>query len=674
MARLFAGAYALVVVLGACGAVKSEGDRHVGGNVRGLWDGADGVVLELEADGAHTLLTASANGMFSFPKPLGSGTLYTVTVATSPASHSCVVDAGGNGTVADVDIMNVSVACSGPVMAIELSGQWGSTFDATKDTQTFAGSIVVQDVAVTVSGSSLSSATVNGTAVSLGKQTALLALPLGMTTVPVALTAGGGLSKTYQLVFDRGGSVLDQVVYGKASNTGASDQFGYSIALSGDTLAVGAPQESSAATGVNGNQTDNAAGLAGAVYVFVRTGTTWTQQAYIKASNTEYGDYFGWSVALSGDTLAVGAFGEDSAAIGVNGNQADNAASSSGAAYVFVRNGTTWTQQAYVKASNPGASDYFGWSVALSGNTLAVGAYLEDSSAVGLNGNQADSTTAVDSGAAYVFVRTGTTWAQQAYVKASNTGASDSFGRSVALSGDTLAVGAYAEDSAAAVVNGNQADNVATDAGAVYVFFRNGATWVQQAYVKASNSGGGDLFGYSVALSGDTLSIGAYGEDSAATGVNGDQSNNAAANSGAAYVFVRNGTMWAQQAYVKASNPGVSDYFGYSIALSGDTLAVGAYVEDSAATGVNGNQGDNAAVSSGAAYVFVRIGTTWAQHAYVKASNTGPSDQFGYSVALSGETLAAGAYLETSSAVGVNPVNGQTDNGVASAGAIYLFH
>src|SRR5512140_1036640 len=248
MMRSLVGVCALVVVLGACGAVKS-GDLHVGGDVRGLWDGANGVVLQLEADGANTLLTASANGMFSFPKPLGSGTSYTVTVATSPAGHSCVVDSGGNGTVADIDVMNVAVACSGPVMAIELSGQWGSTFDATKDTQTFDGSIMVQDIALTISGSSLSSATVNGTAVPLGKQTAPLALPLGPTTVPVALTAEGGLSKTYQLVFNRGGSVLDQVVYGKASNTGANDQFGYSVALSGDTLAVGAPQESSAATG-----------------------------------------------------------------------------------------------------------------------------------------------------------------------------------------------------------------------------------------------------------------------------------------------------------------------------------------------------------------------------------------------------------------------------------------
>lgn len=670
MMKLLINAWALVVVAGACGAVRG-GEHRVGGNVHGLWDGTDGVVLQLGIDGVNTLLTVSKNGDFSFAQQLDSGSSYAVTVATDPANHSCMIDAGGSGTVADVDVMNVSVACTGPVMAIELSGTWGSMFDPAQDTQMFSGSIMAQDVTFTISGSSLASANVSGKPVALGKPTAPIALPLGSTTVLIALTAGG-LSKTYQLVFDRGGAALDQVVYGKASNTGTNDNFGYSVALSGDTLAVGAHLEASAATGVNGNQADNAAASSGAVYVFVRTGTTWTQQAYIKASNTGVGDNFGSSVALSGDTLAVGAHLEDSAATGVNGNQADSTAAQSGAVYVFVRTGTTWKQQAYIKASNTEASDYFGYSVALSGDTLAVAAYLEDSAATGINGNQIDNTM-IDAGAVYVFIRNGVTWTQQAYIKASNTGMSDYFGRSVALSGDTLAVGAYLEDSAATGINGNQADNVATNSGAVYVFFRNGATWTQQAYVKASNTGASDYFGISVALSGDTLAVGAYLEDSAATGINGNQADNTAGDSGAAYVFVRTGTIWAQQAYIKASNTGLGDNFGYSVTLSGDTLAVGAYLEDSAATGVNGNQADNAAVNSGAVYVFARDGTTWKQQAYTKASNTGPSDNFGWAVALSGGTLAVAANLETSGAVGINPIPGQGDNGVTAAGAVYVF-
>jgi hypothetical protein len=360
---------------------------------------------------------------------------------------------------------------------------------------------------------------------------------------------------------------------------------------------------------------DNSATDSGAVYVFTRTGSTWAQQAYVKASNTGAGDYFGTSVALStdGSALALGAYLEDSSATGVNGNQADNSASASGAVYVFNHTGSMWAQQAYVKASNTGAGDYFGTSVALSadGSTLAVGAYVEGSNTTGVNGNQSDN-SAFGSGAVYVLTRTGSTWAQQAYVKASNTGAYDSFGTSVALSGDgsTLAVGASDEDSNATGVNGNQADNSARDSGAVYVLTRTGSTWAQQAYLKASNTGAGDKFGSRVALSGDgsTLPVGAREEDSNATGVNGTQADNSASASGAVYVFTRTGSTWAQQVYVKASNTGADDGFGWSVALSGDgsTLAAGAPFEDSNVTGVNGNQADNTASFAGAVYVFTR--------------------------------------------------------------------
>ena len=146
--------------------------------------------------------------------------------------------------------------------------------------------------------------------------------------------------------------------------------------------------------------------------------------------------------------------------------------------------------------------------------------------------------SAFDAGAVYVFVRSGSTWTQQAYLKASNTGINDQFGNSVALSGDTLAVGAYKEDSPATGVNGDQAECCASDAGAVYVFVRSGSTWTQQAYVKASNTDARDAFGTSVALSGDTLAVGATGEASAATGINGDQADNSASVAGAAYVRI----------------------------------------------------------------------------------------------------------------------------------------
>jgi len=277
-------------------------------------------------------------------------------------------------------------------------------------------------------------------------------------------------------VFTRSGATWTQQAYIKASSTDEFDEFGYSVALSADgsTLAVGMPFEASAATGIDGDQTDNSAPSAGAVCVFKRTGTTWSQQAYVKASNTGASDRFGSTIALSGDgaTLAVSAL-ETSAATGINGNQADNSAPNAGAAYLFARSGTTWSQQAYVKASNTGAQDNFGSALALSGDgsTLAVGALNEASAATGINGNQADNSTA-GAGAVYLFARSGTTWSQQAYVKASNPGTNDFFGLSVALTSDAsvLAVSAVNEASAATGIGGNQADNSTGGAGAVYLF------------------------------------------------------------------------------------------------------------------------------------------------------------------------------------------------------------
>jgi hypothetical protein len=460
-----------------------------------------------------------------------------------------------------------------------------------------------------------------------------------------------------------------QEAYLKASNTRVNDQFGWSVAVSGDTVVVGALNESSRATGVNGNQSDNSVQGAGAAYVFVRRNGTWTQQAYLKASNTGANDMFGRAVAISGDTIVVGAFAESSSATGVNGNQSDNSASASGAAYVFVRQGTNWTQQAYLKASNAGAGDWFGMRVAVSGDTAIVGALGEDSSSTGVNGNQSDN-SATNAGAAYVFVRSGTNWTQQAYLKASNTGMGDNFG-TVAVAGDTVVVGAWRESSSTTRVNGDQGDNRAGFSGAAYVFTRSGTNWSQQAYLKASNSDGGDLFGDTVSVSGNTVVVGARGEDSSAAAVNGNQRDNSATNSGAAYVFTRNGTNWSQQAYLKASNTEAGDGFGIRVAVSGDTVVVGAFGESSSATGVNGNQSENTATNSGAAYVFVRNGTTWSQQAYLKASNTEAWDKFGYSVAVSGATAVVGAILEDSSATGVN--GDQCDNSASGSSAAYVF-
>lgn len=468
-------------------------------------------------------------------------------------------------------------------------------------------------------------------------------------------------------VFVRSGTTWTRQAYLKASQVTTLDNFGNSVAISGDTVVVGAHQEDGSTAGVNGtvNELTN---NAGAAYVFVRNGTAWSQQAYLKASQVSAPDYFGWSVAVSGDTVIAGAFNEDGSAVGING-AADESALNAGAAYVFVRSGTVWSQQAYVKAGNTpqgiGSTDYFGWSVAVSGDTVVVGAYQEDSDATGVNGpvNELGNNT----GAAYVFVRYGTSWSQQAFLKAGQLGGNDQFGSAVAIAGDTLVVGAKWEDGSSTGVNG-AVNELAMNAGAAYVFVRDGTTWSQQAYLKASQVSAGDNFGISVAVSGDTVVIGASNESGSAAGVNGTV-NELALNAGAAYVFVRSGAIWSQQAYLKASQVTPDDLFGTSVAISGDTVVVGAHQEDGSTTGVNGAANELAS-NAGAAYVFVRSGTTWSQQAYLKAAQVSSFDQFGTSVAISGDTLVVGSITEDGATPGVN---GAVNEFATDSGAAYVF-
>ena len=508
---------------------------------------------------------------------------------------------------------------------------------------------------------------------------------------------------------------LTQTAYVKASNAEAYDHFacgganqghsGNSVALSGDgsTMIVGAPYESGGASGINGNQNDNSAYASGAVYVFTRQGDGWVQQAYLKASNAGQSDHFGSSVAVSrdGSTVAVTAHWEASAATGINGNQNDNSISQAGAVYVFTRTGTTWSQQAYIKASNtgrpgegemPGDGDQFGYAVAVSGdgNTLAVGAIAEDSAAQTINGDQKDDSQAT-AGAVYVYARTGTTWTQQAYVKGSHVETGDMFGFAVALNfdGNTLVASAFDERGSGRGINVPH-DNRANGSGALYVFSRRGGAWTQDAYIKGSKTEATDQLGYSVAISddGNTIASGAGDEDCLTPGINPPGCDNdspplGAANIwvGAAYVFVRTGGTWSEQAFIKANNARPYNSFGVKLALSGDgnTLAVASYVEDNGGRGIRPptpqpflvvdhldpwreHQGE--AIESGAVYFFTRAGTTWTQRAYIKGSNTDAGDEFGSAVALNGDgrILAVGAHNEDGS-----------DNNLDDSGAVYVF-
>ncbi|MCA8979557.1 MAG: hypothetical protein H6831_10050 [Planctomycetes bacterium] len=461
--------------------------------------------------------------------------------------------------------------------------------------------------------------------------------------------------------------------YLKASNTDAGDQFGFSIAAGfvggGYTVVVGAPFEDSAATGSNGDQSDNSAPDAGAVYVFILSGgTTWTQEAYLKASNADAGDNFGISVSIRGDLILVGARFED----GDGSSQASNSLTDSGAAYLFRRlPGPNWFQIKYLKAGNLGAGDQFGRSVVCESGELAIGAPFEDSVATGVNGNGADN-SAIDSGAVYIFTDVYGTCVQSAYLKASNTEANDYFGYALDYSWNTIVAGAYFEAGGQSGVNGNQLDNTMPEAGAAYVFVRDGGgVWSQQAYLKQSYADAVSHFGYAVAIDQDTIAIGARSEDGTDTGVNGNQFDLSTGYSGAAYVFVRNGTTWTQQAYIKASSVSFADQFGFSVSLSSDRLAVGAYYEDSIATGVYGDDSNDLSMNSGAVYLFERNGVIWQQVGYFKAPNSQPGDLFGFSVVVDGNTLFVGAAFEDSASVG--PYSLMVDNSAPEAGAVYVY-
>jgi hypothetical protein len=438
--------------------------------------------------------------------------------------------------------------------------------------------------------------------------------------------------------------------------------FGAALALSADTVAIGAfgdPVNQSTITNAAtaDTATNGASPNSGAVFVYRKSGNNWVQEAYVKASNSDANDQLGRSVSLSGDTMSVGADFEDSNETtittgAVNTNNDD--ALSSGAVYVFGRTGTTWSSEAYIKATNAEANDYFGTSVALQGNLLAVGAIGEDSSETQItNLPPASSDNSAElSGAVFVYRKSSGQWNQEAYIKAANASSSSQFGYSVALSSDTLAVGAHQEDSGHnTITNGPvpPSTSLQGNSGAVYLYRKTTTGWAQEAYIKAVNVGANDEFGSSVALSGELLAVGAPREDSQQTSISNNltaDSSNTKSDSGALYLYRRSGTQWEQEAFIKAANSDATDQFGSSVALSGSTLAVGAPNEASEqATLTNGSTAsdNNATPARGAVYVYRRLGSSWSQEAYVKASSSNCGEKFGTSVSLSGDTLAGGA-------------------------------
>jgi hypothetical protein len=424
----------------------------------------------------------------------------------------------------------------------------------------------------------------------------------GVNPAPDDLAANAGAVYIYERV----DGIWTFHSYLKASNTDAGDHFGTAIAIDGDLLAISANGESSNATGINGDEANNDAMNSGAVYVFRLDGDTWVQEAYLKASNSDTNDRFGNALALDGDTLVVGAEDDE-------GSNTDT-----GSAYVYVRSGGMWTEQARLNTTVYGNQDEFGAAVAIDGDTIVVGAPSEDGSATGVNGTVDNDGN--NAGAAYVFTRSGETWSEIAYLKASNTDPEDRFGSTVTISGNTIAVGATNERGSVGGIN-PVSNNDALRTGAVYVFVDKGAGWEPEATIKAAYPTQNDEFGNKVILSGDLLAVGSHEESGGSSGIDGDESTDGLAQSGAVYLFTREGSTWAQARYVKASNAGSGDKFGNSIALhredAGDLLLVGAGNEDGSSPGVNGAD-NNLWGNAGAAYAFsiprpvigVKLGST----------------------------------------------------------------
>jgi uncharacterized repeat protein (TIGR01451 family) len=392
-----------------------------------------------------------------------------------------------------------------------------------------------------------------------------------------ATAAGMDAGAAY--VFVRSGAAWSEQQKLVASDGAAGHFFGGSVSISGDTLVVGA------------RLAPSPGGSTGAAYVFTRSGTTWTEQQKLVASDGASGDFFAASVSISGDTVVVGAERDANA----GGFEA-------GSAYVFVRSGTTWTQQQKLVASDGAAFDDFGFSVALDGDRAAVGAFLDDN-AGGIN-----------AGSAYVFERSGGTWTQQQKLLASDGAAVDFFGYSVSVSGTTVLVGAYADDNSGE-----------TEAGSAYVFVGSGPFWSEQQKLVASDAAQDDEFGRAVSVYGNTAVIGASFDNAPAV------------DSGSAYVFTRFGTVWTQQQKLQAPDGAAGDLFGEAVAVSTDTIVVGALSDDTPADGPD----------AGSAHVF--------RQPFEFESDLGVTKTDGQSNALPGQPVT---YTITVSNAGPDPVTG----------------
>ena len=465
-------------------------------------------------------------------------------------------------------------------------------------------------------------------------------------------------------------ALIESIGYIKASNPDDLDLFGINVVVSndGNTIAVTSMNESSSSTGVDGDQSDNSVMDAGAVYVFAKVESEWVQQGYLKASNTDENDFFGSALDLSADgsVLVVGARNEQSNSTEINAGESDNSGISTGAVYVFSREGGSWTQQAYLKAIKAPRPSYvldFGRSVSLDaeGKILAVGSLydVDDSN-----------------GPVHIFERSGDIWSFKQMVAVPESSDFDDNGRAVKLSNDgkTLVVGAPGEDSSATGVNGDESDNSVTNAGAVYVYEYIDGEWLKQAYLKSIKPQEYMSFGSVLSISGDGLTV-AVGVSSDSSSAIGAQAPNSLRASGAVYIYKKNGSSWSFLQMLKASNTVEDDRFGNALCLNqdGSLLFVGAIGEGGIGQGFDRLETSYNGENSGAVFVYKMNGQEYQESVYVKAKNSYKNFTFGDSVGCdqSGNVLAVGAAREDSISAGIGGNDSILND--SNSGAVYLY-
>jgi FG-GAP repeat protein len=336
-------------------------------------------------------------------------------------------------------------------------------------------------------------------------------------------------------VFTRVGGIWSEEQKLIASDGAAGDSFGRYVVLSGSTLVIGAPGDD---VGSNVNQ--------GSVYVFRRLGGAWIEEQKLTSSDGAANDQFGVNIAMDAGTLVVATRFDD---VGANVDQ--------GSAYVFAKEDGAWVEQQHLIASDGAAGDFFGFSVALSGGTIVIGATMDD---IGSNANQ---------GSAYVYSRQNGVWTEHQKLTASDGEANDQFGN-VTIGNSLILVGALADDVGA---NVNQ--------GSTYAFARQGRDWNEVQKLTASDGAANDQFGVAH-LVGSTIIVGSRFDD---IGANVDQ--------GSAHVFARGPNGWVEQQKLLARDGAAGDQFGYFVRISGKTIVLTAPGDD-----IDGN------VNEGSVYIF----------------------------------------------------------------------